>query len=74
MAPSAPDASPAQLTVDGTHAVARSLAVGLHRALARRHGWNESPLPPDTGVRVASGDQTRITANVPRPGTSETAP
>lgn len=57
---------------DGTTAIIPILAIGLHRALARRHGWNESLLGHATQVRVATGDQTRISPNAPRPGAPET--
>jgi hypothetical protein len=50
------------------------LAIGLCRALARRHRWNESPPDGEVQVRVATGDQTRISPNARRAGASEIPP
>jgi hypothetical protein len=78
----APTSAPVPLAVPPTpvaqdpdlHHAAGLLATGLLRALARRHGWNESLLSHVTQVGVASGDQTRISPNTPPTGASEKAP
>lgn len=59
----------------GEHlAIAVSLfSMGLHRALARQHGWNESLNPRESLLGVALGDQAGISADAPTDGAKETA-
>ncbi len=61
--------SPADQTVE--MACIPILALGLRRALARQHGWNESLLGHATQVVVASEDLTRISPDALQPGAPE---
>lgn len=64
---------PIRQACDELPVVSHLLATGLRRAIARRHGWNESLLAHATQVCVATGNQTRMSPNAPRLGATETA-
>jgi len=53
--------------------VVDALTVGLRRALARQHGWNESLNLREGLLGVALGDQAGISADAPANGAQETA-
>ena len=72
-APSETADAPVVSVRDDLRQAATLLAIGLRRALARPHNWNESVNPGESTNPVALEDQSVISAVTPANGAEEDA-